>query len=47
MYNFIINFWIDNSSMKNKLENVLIYLCLTQKGLTPKEMINIGRITET
>jgi len=25
----------------------LIYLCLTQKGLSPKEIMNIGRITET
>lgn len=46
LYNFVIDFWVENSSMKNKVENILVYLCLTQKGLTSTEIMNIGRINE-
>jgi hypothetical protein len=45
LYNFVIDFWTEHSPLKNRLENILTYLSLTQKGLSQKEIINIGRMT--
>ena len=46
LYNFVIDFWVENSPIKKKVENILVYLCLTQKGLTAAEIMDIGRINE-
>jgi hypothetical protein len=47
LYNLVIDFWTEHSPLKNRLENILTYLSLTQKGLSQKEIINIGRMTES
>ena len=36
LYNFVIDFWVEHSQLKKKIENILAYLCLTQKGLSTK-----------
>lgn len=36
LYNFIIDFWSEHSHLAGKIQSALVYLSLTQKGLTAR-----------
>ena len=46
LYSFILEFWYENFPSKKKLKDALIYLALSQKGLTIKEILYLTQFTE-
>jgi len=47
LYNFILDFWIEHSHLGTKIQSALIYLSLTQKGLTARELVNLTKMSES